>query len=52
MSRPSAESPTAPPENGEPGPPAFRTWRGVYGFVLGSFVLQVVLLAVFTWIYS
>ena len=34
------------------GLPRFRTWRGVYWFVFGSFVLWVVLLLVLTVIYS
>ena len=35
-----------------PGLPGFRTWRGVYLFVFGWFVLVVALLAAFTWIFS
>ena len=35
-----------------PGVPGFRTWRGIYLFVLGWFVLVVVLLAVFTRVFS
>jgi hypothetical protein len=35
-----------------PGLPGFRTWLGVYLFVFGWFVLVVVLLAVFTRIFS
>ena len=31
-----------------PGVPGFRTWRGVYLFVFGFFVLVVILLAIFT----
>ena len=31
-----------------PDVPGFRTWRGVYLFVFGWFVLVVVLLTVFT----
>jgi hypothetical protein len=31
-----------------PGLPGFRTWRGVYLFVLGCYVSYVVLLAVFS----
>ena len=34
--------------DGSPGVPGFRTWRGVYAFVLGFFVLLVVLLTVFS----
>lgn len=31
-----------------PGVPGFRTWRGVYWFVLGFFVAVVVMLTLFT----
>jgi hypothetical protein len=31
-----------------PGVPGFRTWRGVYLFVLGCFIAMVVALTVFT----
>ena len=35
-----------------PGVPGFRTWRGLYLFVFGWFVLVVVLLAAFTRFFS
>ena len=35
-----------------PGVPGFGTWRGVYLFVFGWFVLVVILLSVFTGIFS
>ena len=35
-----------------PDVPGFRTWRGVYLFVLGWFVLVVLLLTLFTRIFS
>lgn len=35
-----------------PGVPGFHTWRGVYLFVFGWFVLVVVLLAMFTRFFS
>ena len=35
-----------------PRVPGFRTWRGVYLFVFGWFALVVLLLAVFTRIFS
>ena len=35
-----------------PDVPGFRTWRGVYLFVFGWFVLVVVLLTLFTRIFS
>ena len=34
------------------GLPWFRTWRGVYWFVLGCFVLYVVLLTIFSVAFS
>jgi hypothetical protein len=36
-----------PPPDHETGVPGLRTWRGVYAFVLGTFVVIVALLAVF-----
>jgi hypothetical protein len=33
-------------------PPGFRSWKSVYGFVIGVFVLKVALLALFTWTYA
>ena len=35
-----------------PGLPGFRTWRGLYLFVFGWFVLLVALLTVFTGMFS
>ena len=35
-----------------PGVPGFRTWRGVYLFVFGWFVLVVVLLAIFSRVFA
>jgi hypothetical protein len=35
-----------------PGVPGFRTWRGVYLFVFGWFVAVVLLLTLFTRIFS
>ncbi len=45
--RPDARSETEPP-----GVPGFGTWRGVYLFVFGWFLLVVILLTVFTDIFS
>ena len=39
-------------EGEAPGVPGFRTWRGVYVFVFGWFVLVVLLLSVFMEIFS
>ena len=41
-----------PAEHEPPGVPGFRTWRGVYLFVFGWFVLVVALLAVFSRFFS
>jgi hypothetical protein len=35
-----------------PGVPGFRTWRGVYAFVLGAFVLIVLALAIFSHVFA
>ena len=35
-----------------PGLPGLHTWRGVYLFALGCFLLWVVLLAAFGWLFS
>jgi len=40
------------PEAEPPDVPGFRTWRGVYLFVFGWFVLVVILLCVFTATFS
>jgi hypothetical protein len=37
-----------PPDDERPDVPGFRTWRGVYWFVFASFVVVVVLLALFS----
>jgi hypothetical protein len=43
-----SRSPEPSEKDESPGVPGFRTWRGVYLFVLGFFVLMVVLLALFS----
>lgn len=52
LQNPTDEKPTPPAagvdDESSPGVPLFRSWRGVYLFVLGWFALTVVLLAVFT----
>jgi len=35
-----------PEDDNDPGLPGFRTWRGVYIFVLGCFVVVVIALTV------
>ena len=44
----SAPRPDARPETESPDVPGFGTWRAVYFFVFGWFVLLVVLLTAFT----
>ena len=41
-----------PPDDDAPGVPIFRTWRGVYLFVLAAFVIVVLALTVFTRVYA
>jgi len=48
----SAPRPDGPPETESPGVPGFGTWRGVYLFVFGWFVLVILLLTLFTAMYS
>lgn len=49
MKGPTSDQPT---DSESPGVPGFRSWRGVYLFVFGCFVLVVVLLAVFTRVFA
>ena len=49
---PTTADPTSDPTPSRPALPGFRTWRGVYLFVFGWFVLVVVLLAMFSRIFS
>ena len=46
-----ARPPPAPADE-SPGVPGFRTWRGVYFFVLGFFTAMVIALTVFTRYYA
>ncbi len=50
MTRPPRPDPHSDAE--PPGLPGLRTWRGVYLFVFGWFVLVVILLAAFTRMFS
>jgi hypothetical protein len=50
MKRPTNELPV--PETEGTGVPGFRTWRGVYLFVLGCFIVYIVLLTVLTRTFS
>ena len=48
-------TPTPPPDPSDseaPGVPGFRTWRGVYWFVFGTFVAVVIALAIFSRVYA
>jgi hypothetical protein len=47
--RPPETEPERDSESEGTGLPGFRSWRGVYVFVLAVFVVYVVLLAVFSW---
>ena len=39
---------TPEPDDDSPGLPGFRTWRGVYWFVLSCFVFAIVALTLFS----
>ena len=45
-------TPEQTPNDDATGLPGLRTWRGVYAFVLGCFVLWIVLLIALTRAYS
>jgi hypothetical protein len=49
-------APVPPPpgdaDDANPGVPFFRTWRGVYAFVIVCFVVVVVVLAVFSRVFA
>jgi len=47
-SPPAGATPALPGLEEPPGVPGFHTWRGIYAFVFGWFVLVVVLLALFS----
>jgi hypothetical protein len=44
--------PTPEPNDELPGVPGFRTWRGVYWFVLGCFIVVVLALTLFSRFYA
>jgi hypothetical protein len=52
MPVPTPPSTSPPPDDDAPGVPIFRTWRGVYLFVLATFVVVVLALTVFTRVYA
>lgn len=39
-------------DNDSPGVPGFRTWRGVYLFVFGCFILFVIALTIFSRVFA
>jgi len=49
---PPPPAPIPPPDDEPPGVPGFRTWRGVYLFVLAVFVAIVIALTIFTRVYA
>jgi len=49
MKSPPADPPTS---DGPPRVPGFRTWRGVYLFVIGCFIFYVALLIILTRAFS
>ena len=49
---PPASNPPPESDDDAPGVPGFRTWRGVYLFVLATFVFIVLALTLFTRVYA
>jgi hypothetical protein len=49
---PDSPPPPPPPDDDSPGVPGFRTWRGIYVFVLAVFVAVVIALTFFTRAYA
>jgi hypothetical protein len=47
-----SETTRSTPDDDSPGVPGFRSWRGLYGFVLAVFVLSVIALAIFSRVYA
>jgi hypothetical protein len=47
-----AISAMTPPDDDSPGVPGFRTWRGVYLFVIIVFVVVVIALTIFSRVYA
>lgn len=43
---------TPPDHDDPPGVPGFRTWRGVYLFVFGCFILVVIALTLFARVFA
>lgn len=37
--------------NSDGKPPIFRTWRGMYAFVIGTLAVLVILLSIISWRY-
>ncbi len=44
--------PSSETDDENPGVPFFRTWRAVYAFVFASFVVMVVVLAIFSYVFA
>lgn len=49
---PAPDAPLDTRNDENPGVPGFRSWRGVYAFVFGFFVLVVAALTIFTHVYG
>ncbi len=45
-------NPPTPNADDSPGVPGFRTWRGVYLFVFGVFILIVIALTLFSRVFA
>ena len=52
MNRPTPPSPPELPDDPDPHLPGFRTWRGVYWFVFGCFLVAVAALTLFSRLFA
>ena len=52
MNRPTPPPPPEPPDDSDPRLPGFRTWRGVYWFVLVCCLVVVAALAIFSRVFA
>ncbi|WP_175414793.1 hypothetical protein [Nibricoccus aquaticus] len=52
MNTPPPNSPPTPHAESAPGVPGFRTWRGVYLFVFGCFIVVVIALTIFSRVFA
>jgi hypothetical protein len=43
--------PSGMPVMNDERPPLFKSWRGLYGFVIGALVVEIIVCTVVSWLY-